>query len=191
MKHAWDKAAPYTYFLECDGHGLIKIGCSAKGVHLRIRALQQGSPFSLVCIGMIAGDETTEAKMHQKFKAHRFRNEWFYDCADIRSFLDEACPQFDYGITEFQALRFDLSAPLKEACRFNLDAKEALKEICEEADVKYWDIYPWINGTAYATEKAIWCAEQFLARGCDKIQAEKRTYSTAKTRAIGKKKVSA
>jgi len=163
----WDRSAPHTYFLECNGHGLIKIGCSAMGVHLRIKAIQHGSPFSLVCIGMIAGDETTEAKLHKKFRPHRFRGEWFHDCPEIRAFLDEQCPAFDYAATEYKAFRFDLLVPVKKAIGYNKAGRAAMEAICAEAGIRYYSIYSWLALTSYPTEKVIWCAEQLLARAED------------------------
>jgi hypothetical protein len=174
MKHNWDTAVPYVYFLECAGHDLIKIGCTATGVHLRVRTLQQSSPFDLVCIGMMPANERTETDLHRQFAHIQHKNEWFFDCSELRAFIDAVCPNFDYAKSQHEAMHADLLRRVKAAVHYNWNARSALHEICFDVGAQRGACTGWIDGRAYPTPELIKAAHLFFERGCDKLEPPRR-----------------
>ena len=66
-----------VYFLHDAAGGFVKIGFTAGEVSARVKDLQVASAHELVLFGSIDGDESIEFELHERFKAHRVRGEWF------------------------------------------------------------------------------------------------------------------
>lgn len=79
-----------VYFLADKEH--VKIG-HAKNLRERISKLQIASAQNLHLLGFVAGGADEEAKLHERFKSHRLRGEWFVLHRDIRSFIGAYCKQ--------------------------------------------------------------------------------------------------
>lgn len=82
------------YFIQSENGGPIKIGYS-KNFDDRLKTLQEGNPYKLIVLGLMEGTIPAEQRLHRKFEEHRFRNEWFNDCQEIRDFISN-CQSFDY-----------------------------------------------------------------------------------------------
>lgn len=67
---------PKVYVVECEGH--YKIGM-ALDPYSRIREMQVGCPFPLKLMMTIAhaNAKTLESKLHQLYRRHRVRGEWY------------------------------------------------------------------------------------------------------------------
>lgn len=86
-----------VYFIQCNGpDGPIKIG-QAKFIDKRLSELQIGCPYELALIGHAMVDDASlvEGRLHDAFREHRIRGEWFHCHERI---LDVA--------REFDAVRF-------------------------------------------------------------------------------------
>lgn len=75
----------YVYFLSAGDY--IKIGYS-ETIHQRINQLQTGCPFKLELVSVMPGTMKTEKMLHNKFNKHRYNNEWFEFCLEIREFIE-------------------------------------------------------------------------------------------------------
>jgi excisionase family DNA binding protein len=76
--------------------GFIKIGISCNVRH-RLRELAKGiRPYDVNGLGFIRHEsfqaaEQHEAQLHERFRAHHYRYEWFLDCGEIRDFIATQC----------------------------------------------------------------------------------------------------
>jgi hypothetical protein len=77
------------YFLQSGENGPIKIGHTEGHVVWRMRQLQHSSPYELSILGIHAGDHSEEQRLHRKFSADRFRNEWFNPVPSILKHIDD------------------------------------------------------------------------------------------------------
>jgi len=68
----------FTYCIRNDANGMAKIGRSINPT-ARLRQLQTGSPHPLRLVCAIAGNERTEAVVHDLFSWARLSGEWFDD----------------------------------------------------------------------------------------------------------------
>ena len=67
----------WVYFIEsADPVGHIKIGCSRSPLN-RLAALRGWSPFPLIVLTKIDGDEALERRFHAQFVHDRVQGEWF------------------------------------------------------------------------------------------------------------------
>ena len=74
-------AGPYVYFIGGEV-GAIKIGYS-KAPKERLTTLQIGSPIPLAILASFAGSMADEARLHERYAAHRLHGEWFERHPDI------------------------------------------------------------------------------------------------------------
>lgn len=65
-----------VYFIRSTGFGDVKIGTSADP-RARLRDLQTGNAEELSLIRVIDGGEAEERWLHDRFREHRVRGEWF------------------------------------------------------------------------------------------------------------------
>ncbi len=106
-----------VYFAQAGEGGPVKIGWAAD-VRSRISELQCGCPEILVVPRLIDGDRRSEAWVHRKFAALRFRGEWFRFDPDMLSVeppeeaAQPVCPYLQH-ITQAIA---ESGLTLKEVC---------------------------------------------------------------------------
>ena len=79
-----------VYFLECKGR--IKVGFSRQ-LPRRIATLGSGNPDRITLLATLPGGRSLESRIHADLAAHRHKNEWFDDCAEVRA-----------AITKFSAI---------------------------------------------------------------------------------------
>lgn len=86
--HGWpDKGTHIVYFVQGTKTQHIKIG-ETQNLHGRMRSLRQTSE-DLRILGWLKADESTERKLHDKFRAHRTHGEWFSPALEIFQFIVE------------------------------------------------------------------------------------------------------
>lgn len=76
----------FVYFIQADGGGPIKIGCSSN-VEQRLADLQKSSPVTLRCLFRAPGGFEIERELHGMFRRHRRHGEWFADAPELHEFL--------------------------------------------------------------------------------------------------------
>ena len=76
-----------VYFVSAPGR--IKIGFT-RNPDKRLTALRHADMEELTVLAIIDGPRSLERKLHQLLSAHRLRREWFADCQEVRSVIDEA-----------------------------------------------------------------------------------------------------
>lgn len=75
------------YFIECTGHGLVKIGWS-ENVPRRLKQLQAGCPFVLRIVGFMPGfGSKDESVLHYHLQRDRVRGEWFRMSKTVRRYI--------------------------------------------------------------------------------------------------------
>jgi hypothetical protein len=74
------------YFVQCGKGGPIKIGHSTNP-RKRLRQLQNGSPYELRLLGVLAGNLEKEAELHKQFSEWRLREEWFIPVSQLLNFI--------------------------------------------------------------------------------------------------------
>lgn len=72
-----------TYIIQREDGGPVKIGKAVRLMN-RISELQTSVPSKLVLVYLSIGDK--EKELHQKFKSHRIRGEWFSWSDEVREF---------------------------------------------------------------------------------------------------------
>jgi len=77
------------YFIQSGNRGSIKIGYTDKNVSQRMSDLQCGSAEQLYLLGTIPGDISGEKDLHNKFKEHHVRGEWFEPSQQLYAFIIE------------------------------------------------------------------------------------------------------
>ena len=68
-------SSAFTYLIQGEDGGPVKIGVTRTSLQRRLDALQGGSPVRLRLIAALSGDH--EKKLHQAFGDRRIRGEWF------------------------------------------------------------------------------------------------------------------
>lgn len=82
-----------VYLIAADDLEMVKIGRSTvRGVVDRVAALQTGSPVALSLVHSVPAPEWVETHLHERFKAHHVRGEWFRDVPEIRAWFNECAP---------------------------------------------------------------------------------------------------
>lgn len=66
----------------------IKIGTSRDAAK-RIAALSIANPHPIEIIATFEGGRDLERALHRRLKKHCAKNEWFFDCAEVREVIDE------------------------------------------------------------------------------------------------------
>ena len=77
----------YVYFIQAENGGPIKIG-RAQSIHYRIRELQTGNPYKLVCRAFVEGGTLLERQLHWKFKEQRLQGEWFDPSDELEQIIN-------------------------------------------------------------------------------------------------------
>ena len=72
------------YFVQCGYH--IKIGYT-KTLQSRLATIQTSNVHEIELLASFDGTKAGERQLHEQFKEHRVRGEWFRDCRAIRSWL--------------------------------------------------------------------------------------------------------
>jgi hypothetical protein len=75
-----------VYFVE--GPGRIKIGFTQRPDQ-RLVQLQSMDMEKLSMVGIVAGDRAFESLLHSKLDKHQMRGEWFRDCPEVRSLIEQ------------------------------------------------------------------------------------------------------
>lgn len=75
-----------VYFVSAPGR--IKIGYTVNPED-RLGKLRQADMEELTVIGIAPGTRRIEARLHQMVGSHRLKGEWFADCAEVRSVIDD------------------------------------------------------------------------------------------------------
>jgi Meiotically up-regulated gene 113 len=75
-----------VYFIHCPAFKAIKIGFGIDAAK-RLVTFQIGCPAELVLIGICQGGSVRESKIHQRFRRHRIRGEWFRATSDVMSYV--------------------------------------------------------------------------------------------------------
>lgn len=88
-----------VYFAKCGDH--IKIGV-ATNVRARLSSLQVGAAAPVELIAAVAGDQHLESALHKKLHPHRVAGEWFRDCDEVRTTIQNAVNNFDVGFDRKQ-----------------------------------------------------------------------------------------
>jgi hypothetical protein len=87
----------WTYFLQGDDGGPIKIGSTRSDPHLRAASLQTGYPFGrLRVVGLINGPQRLERELHKRFRALQMIGEWFRAAPELLAFI-AALPSAQVG----------------------------------------------------------------------------------------------
>jgi hypothetical protein len=81
----------FIYFIQAGP--FVKIGWSGHSATRRIREMQPGCPYKIEVLGMCRVRLTMddERALHDRFRAHHFRGEWFHLSDEIKTFVDEHC----------------------------------------------------------------------------------------------------
>lgn len=85
------KREAWTYFVQPELGGAIKIGFTSKPPQSRLSGLQVGSPVKLRLIGLLEGNR--EHELHSRFGKHRLHGEWFHEHHDLVQFIAGECRQ--------------------------------------------------------------------------------------------------
>lgn len=75
-----------VYFIECSGY--VKIGVS-HNPESRLATMQLASPFDMKIVRVIPGKRCVEKSFHERFAAHRHRNEWFRIEGALKEWLEK------------------------------------------------------------------------------------------------------
>lgn len=79
------------YFAECCGR--IKIGISTN-IKARLSQLRTGSGAPVALIASVAGDLSVERALHKKLRPHRIDREWYRDCPEVRTAIQNCLNNF-------------------------------------------------------------------------------------------------
>ena len=76
-------AKTYVYLMSNQAGTEVKIGMSANPKR-RLRALSTANAYPLELLHFVLGGRSLERALHDKFKQHHIRNEWYSSCAEIK-----------------------------------------------------------------------------------------------------------
>lgn len=108
-------AGSFVYLIET-ALGQIKIGCS-RWPEQRLQTFVANSPCPLRLIAKWPGEQTDERKLHQRFVAQRWHNEWFRYEGDIVAFVEQKRGVGVESIPEWDALTFAASSERRQRSR--------------------------------------------------------------------------
>lgn len=77
----------WTYFIQSEGGGPIKIGFTTREPEQRLLQLQTGAPTKLRIVGLIPCNR--EKELHKKFAKHHSHGEWFNPAKQVISFIEK------------------------------------------------------------------------------------------------------
>ncbi len=75
----------YTYFIQQENGGNIKIGFTTQKPEKRLANLQTGSAYPLRIVGLLKGNK--ESKLHQKFSDIRVKGEWYKNNEELVDYI--------------------------------------------------------------------------------------------------------
>lgn len=101
-------------------NGLIKIGYTATP-EKRIRNLETQGGFSVEILAVVDGTRKIERALHQMLDEHRVEGEWFADCDEVRSAIED----LRAGLIDEVDAKHQLGQPGK----FSLEALEAVRQL--------------------------------------------------------------
>ena len=135
-----------VYFLQVTPDGPIKIGFTTGNVAVRIKALQQASPYELRWIGSFKGKVTDERNAHKRLAKFRLRGEWFHPTQEVRDFVKEKCPDFSVQSTLdalfFGKERLAVLSVLRPHDKYRTIKAEMIGKV---AQMPTHDIHRWLN----------------------------------------------
>lgn len=81
----------FIYFIQAGP--FVKIGWSSHSATSRAKTMQPGCPYKIEILGMCRARVTMgdERALHDRFRAHHFRGEWFHLAEEIKIFVAEHC----------------------------------------------------------------------------------------------------
>lgn len=80
-------AGPVVYFVRNEDTGAIKIG-TAVDARKRLSGLRTSSAAPLTLVATIPGDRDVERVLHNRFRAHRIRGEWFQPAEELVGYIE-------------------------------------------------------------------------------------------------------
>lgn len=84
VARAKSEGKTFIYFMRAGE--FVKIGRS-KNWRYRMSGMQVGSPYTIVPLLVLIGDESEEQRLHHRFRESRFRGEWFRLSDAIREYI--------------------------------------------------------------------------------------------------------
>lgn len=81
----------HIYFARCGDR--IKIGISERVVE-RLSQLRTGAGGPIELIAAVEGDQATERALHKKLRPYHLDREWFRDCPEVRSAIQNSLNNF-------------------------------------------------------------------------------------------------
>jgi hypothetical protein len=85
---------PHLTYIVRSG-GFVKIGTTSD-LHVRFRALVAMNPHDVEMVAALAGGQSVERALHQRFAAYRHRDEWFREEGELAAWIAGGC-QADGG----------------------------------------------------------------------------------------------
>lgn len=77
----------WVYFVEARSVNRVKIGFSAENPDGRFATLDTGSPVTLTRRALVWGGRDVEFALHDRFRRHRIKGEWFHAAPEIEAFV--------------------------------------------------------------------------------------------------------
>ncbi len=81
-------ACGYVYFAQAGHTGMVKIGWTRKHPRARVKDLQTGCPHEIQLLSFVAGSQTDERALHERFDASRGVGEWFAWSPELAAHID-------------------------------------------------------------------------------------------------------
>lgn len=76
------------YFVTCRGSDLVKIGHTARELHVRMAEFQRYCPFDVVLLAAVEGNRALEKRFHTFFFDSHARDEWFHLDDHVRRHIE-------------------------------------------------------------------------------------------------------
>jgi hypothetical protein len=137
----------WTYFIQSEDGGPIKIGFTTKEPEHRLCQLQTGSPTKLRIVGLLPVDR--EKELHKKFASHHSHGEWFNPVKQVIDFIKrEASAHLEQRLVTQARLKLEaITVPVggvgrQEVSGSNFDRLFLNDYNLLEQMVEYWD-FPW------------------------------------------------
>lgn len=91
MPKAEHEALCRVYFIEAEGHDLIKIGY-AIDLQKRFAGMMTSSPAPLTLLGILEGGPKLETTIHERLATHRAHGEWFHKTPEVMAVVATSQP---------------------------------------------------------------------------------------------------
>lgn len=116
---------PLVYFVqEKSPQGFIKIGY-ATNLYGRLGALNTSNPYGVRLLAALPGYAELEAELHERFRDHHFRAEWFYPAGEVLEYAAECNARVTRHIPRYRDLEKSGEQKAKPP---NLPRPESLKD---------------------------------------------------------------